>query len=528
MEFARDLGSADIWADSLERSLARRGRPRRASLELGRLSPARDLADSDTVNESVVYWRTRRSASATSSFAVPAVGGASVLALLAASTLPSLAGGAKSSPAGSGQYRSSTTEADAQSSPTAHTLLHQAAEGIFTAPAAKPIAASASIVLDATRTTTVAAKARPVVYGEITHGDLRDAQRLLGVGVDGVLGPTTGAAIRAFQAAHGLTVDGNVGPATWDALKTAERAGAPAAAAPAAITTPAATTTAAVHEASVLQTATTTTNTDAVIALQQALGITADGNFGAATTAAVEAFQTAHGLTADGVVGPGTRSALGLADGPTLQQADTTGGTAVPGTTATPDTTPAATDPTAAATDPTAATDTTPATAVATTTDTAATTTDAAATTTTTPATAGATTSTPATSTATTTSTTPASVSTALSEMIQAAYQIATLPYIWGGGHGSFVSPGYDCSGSVSYVLHAAGLLSVPEDSSGLESYGAPGPGQYITIYAAAGHAWMTIEGRRFDTVALAEDGSRWGDGGGEFAGYVVRHPVGF
>jgi hypothetical protein len=112
--------------------------------------------------------------------------------------------------------------------------------------------------------------------------------------------------------------------------------------------------------------------------------------------------------------------------------------------------------------------------------------------------------------------------------MINAANQIATLPYIWGGGHGSFISPGYDCSGSVSYVLHMGGLLSAPEDSSELESYGAPGPGQYITIYADDGHAWMTIEGRRFDTVALAEDGSRWADGGGEFAGYVVRHPVGF
>jgi hypothetical protein len=112
--------------------------------------------------------------------------------------------------------------------------------------------------------------------------------------------------------------------------------------------------------------------------------------------------------------------------------------------------------------------------------------------------------------------------------MVKAAYQIATLPYIWGGGHGSWVSPGYDCSGSVSYVLHAAGLLSAPEDSSELMSYGAPGPGQYITIYASPGHAWMTIDGRRFDTVALSEDGSRWGDGGGEFAGFVERHPIGY
>ncbi|HEY5389633.1 MAG TPA: hypothetical protein VIJ83_03680, partial [Solirubrobacteraceae bacterium] len=63
MELARDLGSADLWAESLERSLARRGRPRRASLELGKLTPERDLADGETVQDSVVYWRARRAAS---------------------------------------------------------------------------------------------------------------------------------------------------------------------------------------------------------------------------------------------------------------------------------------------------------------------------------------------------------------------------------------------------------------------------------------------------------------------------------
>jgi peptidoglycan hydrolase CwlO-like protein len=121
----------------------------------------------------------------------------------------------------------------------------------------------------------------------------------------------------------------------------------------------------------------------------------------------------------------------------------------------------------------------------------------------------------------------PAGAPQAVDEMIAAGNAIATLPYIWGGGHGSFQSPGYDCSGSVSYVLNAAGLLSAPETSGEFMSYGDPGAGQWVTIYATVGHVWMTIAGWRFDTVALAEDGSRWSQGGGEFGGFVERHPPG-
>jgi peptidoglycan hydrolase CwlO-like protein len=121
----------------------------------------------------------------------------------------------------------------------------------------------------------------------------------------------------------------------------------------------------------------------------------------------------------------------------------------------------------------------------------------------------------------------PAGAPAAVGEMIAAGNAIATLPYIWGGGHGSFQAAGYDCSGSVSYVLAAAGLLSAPEVSGDFESYGDPGPGQWVTIYANAGHVWMEIAGWRYDTVALAEDGTRWSQGGGEFAGFVVRHPPG-
>ncbi len=111
--------------------------------------------------------------------------------------------------------------------------------------------------------------------------------------------------------------------------------------------------------------------------------------------------------------------------------------------------------------------------------------------------------------------------------MVAAGDRIAHTPYVYGGGHGSFDAAGYDCSGSVSYVLHAGGLLSVPEDSSGLESFGLPGPGRHVTIYANSTHAWMTIDGRRFDTIAFQETGTRWSSTVGSTAGYVVRHPAG-
>ena len=121
----------------------------------------------------------------------------------------------------------------------------------------------------------------------------------------------------------------------------------------------------------------------------------------------------------------------------------------------------------------------------------------------------------------------PSGAPSSVVAMIAAGNAIATLPYIWGGGHASFQAIGYDCSGSVSYVLNAGGLLSSPEVSGWFESYGDAGPGQWVTIYANAGHVWMQIAGWRYDTVALAEDGTRWSQGGGEYAGFVVRHPIG-
>jgi peptidoglycan hydrolase-like protein with peptidoglycan-binding domain len=116
----------------------------------------------------------------------------------------------------------------------------------------------------------------------------------------------------------------------------------------------------------------------------------------------------------------------------------------------------------------------------------------------------------------------------AIKAVIAAGNQIAFKPYIYGGGHGSWNDSGYDCSGSVSYALHGANLLSSPEDSTELESYGSPGGGRYISIWANSGHVYMYVDGLRFDTSAQGETGgSRWTYAGRSNDGFVERHPRG-
>jgi hypothetical protein len=110
---------------------------------------------------------------------------------------------------------------------------------------------------------------------------------------------------------------------------------------------------------------------------------------------------------------------------------------------------------------------------------------------------------------------------------VRAADRIARRPYRYGGGHGSFRDSGYDCSGSVSYVLHGAGRLGRPLDSGELMRYGAPGRGRWITVYAHRGHAFVVIRGRRFDTTGRSSTGSRWQPRMRSTAGYVARHPPG-
>jgi peptidoglycan hydrolase-like protein with peptidoglycan-binding domain len=125
------------------------------------------------------------------------------------------------------------------------------------------------------------------------------------------------------------------------------------------------------------------------------------------------------------------------------------------------------------------------------------------------------------------TATAPANAPAAVQAMIAAGNEIATKPYKYGGGHGNWQDSGYDCSGSVSYVLHGAGLLSVSRDSTGLESFGEAGKGQWVTVYGNSGHAYMVVAGLRFDTSGRSKAGTRWQADQRPSDGYVVRHPAG-
>lgn len=121
----------------------------------------------------------------------------------------------------------------------------------------------------------------------------------------------------------------------------------------------------------------------------------------------------------------------------------------------------------------------------------------------------------------------PAAAPEAVKAVISAANSIADTPYVWGGGHGSFESSGYDCSGALSFALHGGGFLESPLDSTGLSTWGEPGPGKWITVYANAEHAWMVVAGIAFDTSGGA--GPRWHDPWvSSTEGFIARHPSGY
>jgi peptidoglycan hydrolase-like protein with peptidoglycan-binding domain len=553
----RDLAVVDPWNASLQRSRARRARARRspttrrardgASLSAlvdirNSVREARDLADEGTWELSLGRSRARRRAAQLRFVPASSRAKRASLGALAAFTVgptASLASGQTSAnPAVPNPEPATTTEHSIAISPGSEgrqvRLLQQAlgnvkVDGIFgaeTEEAVRNFQASKGLTADgvvgpltsaalrgagsgrafaanvqtmlpgeATAQTTTASPSRtsappttnasatpepasvaspeptkPSQSGDATpENAVARLQAALHLTADGNFGPATEAAVRRLQARHGLNVDGVVGPATWQVIDVghAQTLTPP----PSAVPQPAPH---RAHAAAQIATAASTSDSsqeaagassgNAVARLQHALRLPVDGEFGSSTEAAVRRLQARHGLPVDGVVGPGTWSVLGINSETTL---------------------------------------TPPASAVAEASSSSSATSSAGG------GSAGG------------------EGSSVVARVIAAGEEIATRPYVWGGGHGSFQSAGYDCSGSVSYALHGAGLLSSPEDSTGLESFGEPGPGRDITIYANAEHAFMVVDGKRFDTVALQEDGSRWSDSMTSTAGYVVRHPAG-
>jgi peptidoglycan hydrolase-like protein with peptidoglycan-binding domain len=514
--FPRDLAAADPWEASLARSRARRERDdkraahspiRLATLvdARNRLPSPRNLADAEPWNLSTLRSRTRRRA------------------------------------------------AELQFVPTA-TRARRVSLGTLIAIAAGPAAGLA----DASGHAQTAPAPEPPTTSEhqiqLQSGSegrqVRILQHALGITVDGVFGSETEAAVRAFQASHGLQVDGVVGPQTSAAL--GEGGGAPTIASAAVAATESVAAFTSVHDAPVAAAAsaaaksTVEHSTDPVVRLQEVLGVQVDGTFGPETERAVRHLQALHHLHVDGVVGGETWNALGIKEHTTLHPPKAVRhASAHHARTATRRSNPAvhgsgSGSRTAAVrrlqealhveadgtfgpetesavkhlqaqhglnVDGVVGPETWSALGIG-------------ESTTLHPPHASH-------SSGGSSSSTGGEGSSVVARVIAAADEIATRPYVYGGGHGSFQSSGYDCSGSVSYALHGGGLLSSPEDSSALESYGDPGPGSHITIYANAEHAWMVIDGRRFDTIAQQESGSRWSDSMGSTAGYVVRHPSG-
>jgi peptidoglycan hydrolase-like protein with peptidoglycan-binding domain len=491
----RDLADLEPWNNSLERSRARRARAGRrtratappAGTGLAMLQ-VRDLADEETWQLSLGRSRARRRA------------------------------------------------AELQFVPTSS----RAKRISLGALAALTVGPTASIASGDTSTATNTGPATTtenvIVLTEGSEG--RQVQLLQsalgGISVDGVFGPETQAAVEQFQERNGLAVDGIVGAQTASALRGEGTA----------LTASVADVSPGEEGSSGEEGEEGGSKQSAVERLQSALKLPVDGDFGPETEAAIRRLQDRHGLSVDGVVGPETWSVIGIHGQETLtpppsalprhhshhdasaasssgSEEEGAGGSAVerlqkalkisPDGEFGPETEAAVRrlqerhglsvdgvvgPATWAVLGIKTQGELKPSAAVLHSSESGS-------------------------------ESSSSGGSSIVARVIAAADEIATRPYVYGGGHGSFSSSGYDCSGSVSYALHGGGLLDSPEDSTSLESYGAPGPGQHITIYANSGHAFMVIDGKRFDTVALAESGSRWSGSMASSSGYVVRHPEG-
>ena len=123
----------------------------------------------------------------------------------------------------------------------------------------------------------------------------------------------------------------------------------------------------------------------------------------------------------------------------------------------------------------------------------------------------------------------PPGAPTAVKRVIAAANQIDGRPYVWGGGHVSWLARGYDCSGAVGYALHGAGLLDTTMVSGQLAFWGERGAGDWITVYANPDHVFMMVAGLRFDTrdAPPGVTGPRWHRAGVDPGSFVARHPLG-
>jgi peptidoglycan hydrolase-like protein with peptidoglycan-binding domain len=514
--FVRDLAVVDPWDASLERSRARRARARRARRNgdgAARFSAARHGLDPFGLGALLAgRWTVdRRDLAATEPWELSL-----------------------------GRSRARRRAAELRFVPTG-TRAKRMSLGALAALTVGPTAslAEGGTAVAATNSEPATTTEHTISLSSESQGrQVEMLQEALGIGVDGIYGPETEEAVRSFQSSKGLAVDGIVGPATIAALRTHGAAASAAGVRRDAV--------------NIVSSGEGASSGDAVSRLQSALHLASDGTFGPETAAAVRRLQARHGLTVDGVVGAATWSVLGISSEETL--------TPPPGvaaavhhhhsTRATVASTGEATSEGGASTGGDAVSRLQSALHLSP------------------DGTFGPQTEAavkrlqarhglsvdgvvgPATwsvlginsqetlkpphsalrsssSDGESSSSSTGEASGVVARVIAAGDEIATRPYVYGGGHGSFQSSGYDCSGSVSYALHGGGLLSSPEDSSALESFGEAGPGKHITIYANAGHAFMVVDGRRFDTSAQDESGSRWSSSMVSTGGYVVRHPTG-